>query len=144
MALGKEVLSRNQTLQEGLDNVVRFVRAGNTQKASVIIDPPALGRISLELSHGTSGLEASIKVSNEQVRQLIQDQLSQLRHSLAQQGVQLTNFSVDVQQDDSHERQGTPGHNSKRAQGLQGESGSEDEETTFRVDLNQGLLYWVA
>ena len=143
--LGKGVhLPRNEALREGLDNTVRFIRASGVQKAEVIVDPPALGRVSVELTSTTTGLEAAIKVSSEQVRQLVQDQLMQLRFTLAQQGVELTHFSVDVQQDGGqrqHEQQDAE----QSGNGvLAGDDGETNEETTFRVDLNEGLLYWVA
>ena len=147
LSLAKEVpLSRNEALREGLDQVVRFARTSGEQKATLIIDPPALGRVSVELTSSSTGLEAFIKVSNEQIRQLVQDQIVQLRHSLAQQGVQLTHFSVDVQQDNDQRQQDTQRHPRRSARGVFGgdETNLEDEETTFRVDLTQGLLYWVA
>ncbi|GHV40695.1 hypothetical protein FACS1894187_21840 [Synergistales bacterium] len=135
-------LSRNEALREGLDNVVRFARVNGEQKASMIIDPPALGRIIVELNATSAGLEASIKVSSEQVRQLIQEEMSQLRYSLAQQGVELTNFSVDVQQD-SGQRNRDDGQQGGRQRILAADD-EQDEDANFRVDLNQGLLYWVA
>lgn len=147
MQLAKESpLSRNDALREGLDNVVRFIRTGGEQKASMIVDPPALGRVSVELTNGTTGLEASIKVSSEQVRQLIQDQMAQLRMSLAQQGVQLTHFSVDVQQDNGRQQGGTnrQGRSTRGISGRDDPDDAQDEQNVFRVDLNQGLLWWVA
>jgi flagellar hook-length control protein FliK len=138
-------LPRNEALREGLDNVVRFIRVSGEQKAALIVDPPALGRVSVELTHSAVGLEASIKVGSEQVRQLIQDQLAQLRWSLAQQGVQLTHFSVDVQQDNERREQGRSSER-RRVEAAAGtdDGEGEGEETMFRVDLDQGLLYWVA
>jgi flagellar hook-length control protein FliK len=141
-------LARDEALREGLTNVVRFVRVnGEQQKASLIVDPPALGRVSVELTSSATGLEASIKVSSEQIRQLVQDQLTQLRWSLSQQGVQLTHFSVDVQQEDSGRRQQESGRERRRARGISGPEGAsdvQDEPAGFRVDLDQGLLYWLA
>ncbi|MDR2180152.1 MAG: flagellar hook-length control protein FliK [Synergistaceae bacterium] len=134
-------LSRNEALREGLDNVVRFIRTSGEQKASLIVDPPALGRVSVELTSSATGLEASIKVGSEQIRQLVQDQLVQLRLTLAQQGVQLTQFSVDVQQDSGQRQQQQ--NTGQRRQFV--EPGEEEEgQTVFRVDLDKGLLYWVA
>ena len=138
-----ENFTQASALRDGITNVVRFIRADGVQKARVIVDPPALGRISVELTSGTSGVEASIKVASEQIRQLVQDQISQLRMNLSQQGVQLAEFTVDVQQDNS-------GHNGQ--QGQQQNTGrfgffddSEDDEAEdFRIDLEEGLLYWVA
>ena len=134
-----------ELLREGVENVVRFARVNGGHRASLIVDPPALGRVTVELSTGTSGLEANIKVSSEQVRQLVQDQIVQLRMSLAQQGVQLAQFSVDVQQDDGRRQQGfSRGQGGRRR--ARGEASGEDDEASnavFRVDLNQGLLHWV-
>lgn len=134
-----------EVLREGVENVVRFARVNGGHRASLIVDPPALGRVTVELSTGTSGLEANIKVSSEQVRQLVQDQIVQLRMSLAQQGVQLAQFSVDVQQDDGRRQQGfSRGQGGRRR--ARGEASGEDDEAAnavFRVDLNQGLLHWV-
>ena len=146
LELAKETsLSRNETMREGLDNVVRFIRTSGEQKASLIVDPPALGRVSVELTNSATGLEASIKVGTEQIRQLIKDQLAQLRWSLAQQGVQLTHFSVDVQQDNGRQYQGQEDASRRRGAILGGYGEEEpEEETLFRVDLDQGLLYWVA
>ena len=135
-----------EVLREGVENVVRFARVNGGHRASLIVDPPALGRLTVELATGTSGLEANIKVSSEQVRHLVQDQIVQLRMSLAQQGVQLAYFSVDVQQDDGRRQQGfSRGQGGRRR--VRGEASGEDDEAAnavFRVDLNQGLLHWVA
>ena len=138
-----ENFSQAATLRDGLTNVVRFIRADGVQKARVVVDPPALGRVSVELTSGTSGVEASIKVASEQIRQLVQDQISQLRMNLSQQGVQVAEFTVDVQQDNSgnHGQQGQE-HNSGSF-GFVDDS-EDDEAEDFRIDLNEGLLYWVA
>ena len=136
--------TRSETLRNGLVNVVRFIRADGVHKANVVIDPPALGRISVELTSGTSGVEASIKVASEQIRQLVQDQLAQLRMNLADQGVQVADFTVDVQQDSQRDRRDSQEENNGRRVNVIG--GVEEEEDTeeFRVDLEEGLLYWVA
>lgn len=136
-------LSHSQTLRDGMTNIIRFIRADGVQKANVVIDPPALGRISVELSSTSSGVEASIKVASEQIRQLVQDQLSELRMNLSQQGVQVAEFTVDVQQDNSgnSNHQGSHYGNEQRAFAI---SEADDETEEFRIDLEEGLLYWVA
>ena len=138
-----ENFTQAAALRDGLTNVVRFIRADGVQKARVIIDPPALGRVSVELTSGTSGVEASIKVASEQIRQLVQDQISQLRMNLSQQGVQVAEFTVDVQQDSSgnHNQQGQEQYAGRF--GFVDDS-DDDEAEDFRIDLEEGLLYWVA
>ena len=136
-------LNRSETLRSGIVNVVRFIRADGVRKANIVIDPPALGRISVELSSTTSGMEASIKVASEQIRQLVQDQLSQLRMNLSEQGVQVAEFTVDVQQDSQQDSRNSQQQNQN--DGLNFIGGVEEEDTEeFRVDLEEGLLYWVA
>ena len=137
-------LNQSETLRNGLVNVVRFLRADGVQKANVVIDPPALGRISVELTSSSSGVEASIKVASEQIRQLVQDQLTQLRMNLSEQGVQVAEFTVDVQQDN---QQGNGSQNENQQDGRENFIGGieeEDDTEEFRVDLEEGLLYWVA
>ena len=141
---GPENFTQSTALRDGLTNVVRFIRADGVQKANVVVDPPALGRISVELTSSSSGVEASIKVASEQIRQLVQDQLSQLRMNLSQQGVQVAEFTVDVQQDNSGS-QNPQGQEQPNRGPLNFTGDAEDEDTEeFRVDLEDGLLWWVA
>ena len=140
---GTADFTQASTLRDGLTNVVRFIRADGVHKASVIVDPPALGRISVELAEGTSGVEATIKVASEQIRQLVQDQLSELRMNLSQQGVQVAAFTVDVQQDNSGSQQ-NPQSQERGYLPYSGTADDEDETEEFRIDLEDGLLYWVA
>ena len=137
--------NQSETLRTGVVNVVRFIRADGVHRANIVIDPPALGRISVELTSGTSGVEASIKVASEQIRQLVQDQLSQLRMNLSQQGVQVAEFTVDVQQDSQQDGRGQ-GQNYQEQNGRRNFiAGTEEEEPEdFRIDLEDGLLYWIA
>ena len=137
-------LNQSETLRDGLVNVVRFIRSDGVQKASVVIDPPALGRISVELTSSSSGVEASIKVASEQIRQLVQDQLTQLRMNLSEQGVQVAEFTVDVQQDN---QQGGGSQNQNQQNNRENfipEAELDDDTEEFRIDLEEGLLYWIA
>ena len=131
------------TLRAGIVNTVRFIRADGVQKANIVIDPPALGRITIELSSGTSGVEASVKVASEQIRQVVQEQMAQLRENLSQQGVQVSEFTVDVQQDNTGQGQNSGRENQRRQYEFSAGNTEEDTED-FRIDLEEGLLYWVA
>jgi flagellar hook-length control protein FliK len=62
--------------------------------------------------------------------------------NLSQQGVQVAEFTVDVQQDNSGQQ-----HNpQQQEQGMLNFGGMTDDDETeeFRVDLEEGLLWWVA
>ena len=116
------------------------------RKANIIVDPPAIGRISVELTSSSSGVEASIKVASEQIRQILQDQVTQLRDNLLQQGVQVSEFTVDVQQDNSRQGQNSGGGNQQSQYDFTAGYTEDDDTDTedFRIDLEEGLLYWVA
>ncbi len=133
-----------EALGEGMTNVVRFLRRDGLHKASIVVEPPALGRVEIELSSTAGGVEASIRVGSEQLRQLVQDQLIVLRNSLSQQGVQMTSCTVDI--GDSRMDQGENKDTGERETLHTAQSASEqgEEPLSFRVDLEQGLLYWMA
>ena len=149
----KEVLASGaplMTTQEpaafgrGVSDVVRFLTVQGESKASIVIEPPALGRVDIELSQTAGGIEASLKVNTEQLRQYIQDQSALLRNILQQQGVALTEFSVDVR--DMAQRDGSKEEGRRRQTRVRGVGDLEtaEEVADFRIDLEQGLLYWVA
>lgn len=132
-------------LEDGMHNVVRFMRTEGHHRASMIVDPPALGRVEIELSATTGGVEASIRVGNEQLRQLVQDQITVLRTHLQQQGVQVAELTVDIR-DSGKEGHGETRDGAKN-RNLRGSGmvGAADEEIpSFAVDLEKGLLHWVA
>lgn len=136
-------------VEDGIQHVVRFLRTEGRQAASIIVDPPALGRIEIELVSIAKGVEASIKVASEQIRQLVQDHITVLRNHLEQQGVHLGEFVVDLRDNNK----GNSGRNDafagERDSSRRGasvlESESIDEPVpSFRMDLEHGLLFLVA
>ncbi|GAB1398676.1 hypothetical protein MASR1M66_01280 [Aminivibrio sp.] len=131
-----------EALGEGMTNVVRFLRRDGLHKASIVVEPPALGRVEIELSATAGGVEASIRVGSEQLRQLVQDQLIVLRNSLSQQGVQMTSCTVDI--GDSRMDQGKEKNEGEKERGRIPRQQQGEESLSFRVDLEQGLLYWMA
>ena len=135
--------SQSHTLRNGIVNTVRFIRADGVRKANIVVDPPALGRISIELTSSGSGVEATVKVASEQIRQIVQDQATQLRDNLLQQGVHVSEFTVDVQQDSTGQGQDS-GSQNQRNQYSYTASDDDDDTENFRIDLEEGLLYWVA
>jgi len=119
----------------------RGVYLGET-RATVIIDPPALGRVDVELVSTQRGLEALFRVGNEQLRQTVQEQLPILKSSFQQQGLILADCSVDVRDErgSQHHPQGSKGR--KFSFGTQEDD--VDAVSAFRIDLEQGLLFWMA
>ena len=134
-----------EALEDGMHNVVRFMRTEGHHRASMIVDPPALGRVEIELASTSGGVEASIRVGNEQLRQLVQDQITVLRTHLQQQGVQVAELTVDIRDSGKEGRGETrDGAKDRNLRGSRMVGAAEEDIPSFAVDLEQGLLHWVA
>ena len=141
-----ELASRGPSaFSESVGNVIRFINTGGLTKATIIIDPPALGKVNIEIISTDNGIETILKVSNEQVKLLVQDQIIQLKQNLEQIGVNLAEFTVDIQQDNNSSRDQSNNKPQKVRLGAVEEEESEAERIeAFRVDLRKGLLHWIA
>ncbi|NCC96243.1 MAG: flagellar hook-length control protein FliK, partial [Synergistales bacterium] len=135
-------------LPHGLAQVVRQVMADGTQKATVIIDPPALGRVEVEVRATSTGIEASFKVDSAQVRDMIKPQIPILQDMLSQNGIVASSISVDIRQGDERR---SPWRDSLDSIKLRRRKGAVDEgevEITSmeiaRIDMERGVLQWYA
>ncbi|EFC90321.1 flagellar hook-length control protein [Dethiosulfovibrio peptidovorans DSM 11002] len=137
-----------EILPQGLAQVVRQVASDGTQRASIVVDPPALGRVEVEVHVTPSGMEASFKVDSVQVRDMIKPQIPLLQDMLAQQGISASSVNVDVRQGDDRR---SPWRDS--IQSVKGRRGRTDEDddvpeesivTVARIDLERGMLQWYA
>ena len=93
------------------------------------LSPPALGSLRLELKFEGQKMSARLEAEHTQARQILLEQLPTLRDRLAEQGITIENFEVDLQQDpgnadprnaeDSHD-EGAPGNYRRAGTGLEG------------------------
>jgi hypothetical protein len=138
------------SLGEGVAATVRIVRTFQGSRAQIIVDPPALGRVTISLQSTDQGMSAVLRVDNEGLRQLLQSQMELLRSSLQQQGVAVTSLSVDVRQGgDQASSGGNPREDQasrRRAGGIPGSYDLEGEDNlpTYQLDMERGLLSWTA
>ena len=63
-------------------------------RLEVQLDPPELGKVWIELSEVRDGLVAKITVSRAETHQLLEGELAQIRSSLDEAGVQISDFQV--------------------------------------------------
>lgn len=135
-------------LPYGLAQVVRHVMADGTQRATVIIDPPALGRIEVEIHATAAGMEASFRVENAQIRDMIKPQLPLLQDMLSQQGIVASAISVDIRQGDERRspwRDSLEAIKLRKRRGLQSEEEQEISSMEIaRIDMERGVLQWYA
>lgn len=135
----------DNTLGRGVQAVLEFLKNEGVTQARMVVDPPALGRIDVSLQATANGIEAIFRVDNEQLRQLLQNQLDQLKQSLLTQGIHVSGLSVDIRSGDERDRPETAvAKKLKRSGGVEGADDEvTDDSTMIRLDLEKGLLHWV-
>lgn len=126
-------------LAEGLSGAASATIRLGRNRADVVVEPPALGRVEIHFRQGGQGIEATLRVDNEGLRQLVQGQIDQLRTALQQAGIVLQGLSVDVRSGGEGPRWAWPERKDPRKGLLDGEDTLE-----FAIDLEQGLLSWMA
>lgn len=140
-------LDPNDAFGDGITTMLQFLKEEGISEARIVVEPPALGRIDVSLQATASGVEAIFKVDNEHLKQMLQQQLDSLKNSLQAQGIQVSGLTVDIKNRDDHRRQDAQGAKGKvrRLGGIEG-AGDEDVEGAklVRLDLEKGLLHWIA
>ncbi|MFH1070801.1 MAG: flagellar hook-length control protein FliK, partial [Candidatus Glassbacteria bacterium] len=96
---------------EKIINAARTVRTGFSSEISLKLEPEHLGLMRVRLSvDDTQALNARIQVESNEARSLIENSLHRLRDSLAEQGLKVEKFSVDVRQ--NHNQESSQQHSS--------------------------------
>ena len=82
-------------LPQVIRSVASIVRAGGAEMR-LQLQPADLGEIELRVRTAEAAVRGELVVSNPEVKQLLEQNLGRLRDALAQQGLDLEGFSVDV------------------------------------------------
>jgi flagellar hook-length control protein FliK len=137
---------------EGLRSVLTIVTREGGTEARIVVEPPALGRVDISLRSSSNGVEANFRVDNEELRQMVQKQLDSLKESLQSQGIHVSGMTVDIKNNEGDRERGNTGTPQKgRRQSRLGAARLDeadddigDDARVLRLDLEQGLLHWVA
>lgn len=78
---------------------------GNQREIHIKLDPPSLGTVRMNISTNGETVRATIIAENNLVKSVIESNLSQLKDSLAQQGIKIDSFNVWVGGNASHSAQ---------------------------------------
>ena len=84
---------------EILNTIVRqagFMLKNGQSVASIRLDPPSLGKLKLEIVTEHSRIAGKITVETKEAKDIIENRLSELRESLAQNGLKVESFDVQV------------------------------------------------
>ncbi len=74
----------------------RFMNHKGLSSAVIKLEPPSLGRLQLDIITDHSRITGRIIVESQEVKELIQSSISELRESLTQNGLKVDSFDVQV------------------------------------------------
>lgn len=79
-----------------MGHAIRFIHQGNIDRAYVVVEPPEWGRIQIDLGLSRDGLEALIKVENEELAASLRGQIEGLKTALESSGINLAHVAVEA------------------------------------------------
>lgn len=87
--------------------VARFTGSFNGESGRMVLrmQPAELGSLKLELMVEGDRIRANIHAQSQQVQEVLERNLPQLRNALAEQGLKIDQFQVDVNRDQSQQNQ---------------------------------------
>ncbi len=78
------------------DEIAKYISSGNKHSITFQLNPENLGKLTLSIDYIENQLRANIEVDNEQAKQLIQNNIEQLKNSLQSSGIQLNDVNVSL------------------------------------------------
>ncbi len=118
--------------EEAFEKIIssaRLTRAGSTSELTMKLEPEHLGMLRVKMSVDKNNvMHARIQVESHEARTMIESNLPRLRESLAEQGIRVEKFNVDVRQDQQGQQQqhagaGNGGEYDQAGRGLGGNAG---------------------
>ncbi|WP_281544052.1 flagellar hook-length control protein FliK [Grimontia sp. SpTr1] len=118
-------MSQNQTeAANALSERVNMMMSKNLKHVDIRLDPPELGRLQIKLSVNNDQASVQFTVANQAARDLVEQSMPRLREMMQQQGLQLSQSSVQHQ--DAGGRQQFAGNQAQQGEGQSGQSGQGD------------------
>ena len=101
----KNMYNLPQPLPKVLDRMIWMIQAGE-QKSRILIHPPELGRLDVNLAIKNGHLQANLSAESIMVKEIIEANLNQLKQQLNDQGLIVDRFEVMVGLDDGRLEEG--------------------------------------
>ncbi len=99
MAFNKNVrseLPKTYKLSEAINEIKNLMAKGDTKSAVLQLKPESLGKVKVTLDVTSNSVHARVEVDNESVKQVVQNNVNDLKQSLSQNGMQLNSFTVNL------------------------------------------------
>ena len=81
-------------LPQAVDAVVRVAVDGSATSAHIVLSPPELGQVHVELHYGADGVSATLTADHPEAAQALGQSAGELRRSLEAQGVAVQTINV--------------------------------------------------
>ncbi|MFC1552605.1 flagellar hook-length control protein FliK [Candidatus Latescibacterota bacterium] len=81
---------------ESIVRQARFMTRNELSRADIQLDPPHLGKLRIEIVTENSKITGRITVDSPEVKDIIQNSISELRENLAQSGLKVDSFDVNI------------------------------------------------
>lgn len=140
--------SGDRAIGEGLAHVVSLLKNEKGEKKGILrVEPPELGKVRIVVNSSSDEIHVHLTVEKPEAGDLIKGSEDVLRDSLKRQGLALGDLSVDVGNNGEREhftgRQKYDLHSHESAEPDLAET-EEDSAVLARIDLEQGILHWIA
>ncbi len=102
--LGKAEESTRANQAESIERIIRSMRVATERGESrvrILLDPPRLGSVRVSMNIKDGVLNASFETQSQAARHIIAQDLPNLKIALEQQGIEVGEFSVNVEQGES-------------------------------------------
>jgi flagellar hook-length control protein FliK len=140
-------VDRAAALSQGMARVIEVIKERDGHRGRMMLEPPELGSVKIELQSSRDQVQLHLVVESAQAREMIDQSLDMLRQSLARQGLTLAETTVDVGGGGSSDQTAWETGQAQRTGGEPGTEGDEPqvpEEVVARLDIEKGLLNWIA
>ncbi len=141
-ARGAEAMAR------GMAETIHVIRRRDGHRGTVEVSPPELGQVRITVDSSGDAVQVHLRVDSAEVRDMLQQNSDVLKNALESQGLNLTDMSVDVGQQeggrDSGAGEAFGDEGFSRGDSDPGFAEEQEEDVMTRLDLERGVLYWVA
>ncbi|WCE28971.1 flagellar hook-length control protein FliK [Vibrio sp. SCSIO 43137] len=134
---------------EKVSEQVQMMMSKNLKNIDIRLDPPELGRMQIRMSMNNDVASVHFTVSNPQAREMVEQAMPRLREMMAQQGLQLSDSSVQQQNSGSQQSQYAAGNEGGSSAGnggsLAGDEANLDESINLDVNIaakDDGISYY--
>jgi len=142
-------IERTVALSEGMAQVIEVIRNRNGHKGRMVLEPPELGTVRIEILSSRDQVRLHLFVENAQARDLVDQSLDVLRQSLSRQGLTLAETMVDIDAggNGGHAAWGSDAASDASSGPVLSDGAEEPQEpgeVIARLDIDKGLLNWIA